>query len=220
VSATSPKRSWKAPSASCGLLVDHREDYVAERTRIENRLLWDVHELAPGHVVAARSLGRRSTLDPLHALLEGEPGLVAGIARERLGRIRELTTRINELEREIARRTAELAPSLLASRAAAPSPPPSWSAKRPGPAGFALGPPTPGPTAPPLSRSPQGATTGTGSTAASSTAPCIGSRSLDATKRQGTCLHRAPTQHGRHQDRGDPSTTTKDLRRGLPPTPG
>jgi len=95
------------------LLVDHREDYVAERTRIENRLLWDVHELAPGYVVAPRSLGRRSTLDALQALLEGEPGLVAAIARERLGRIRELTTRINELERQIARRTTELSPSLL-----------------------------------------------------------------------------------------------------------
>lgn len=96
------------------LLVDHREDYVVERTRIENRLLWDLHELFPGHEVAPRSLGRMRTLDQLARLLASASGLVAELARERLTRIRELTVRINELEREITRRTAAAAPSLVA----------------------------------------------------------------------------------------------------------
>jgi len=96
------------------LLVDHREDLVAERTRMENRLLWDLHELLPGYVVAPRSLGRRKVLDELAAVLAGIEGLVAEIARERLARIRQLTVRVNELEREIARRTTVIAPALLA----------------------------------------------------------------------------------------------------------
>lgn len=96
------------------LLVDHREDFVAERTRSENRLLWDLHELVPSHKVASRSLSRLRTLDALAEVLAPVPGLVADIARERLERIRVLTVRINELEHEIARRTKELAPTLLA----------------------------------------------------------------------------------------------------------
>jgi transposase len=102
------------------LLVDHREDYVGERTRMENRLLWDLHELLPGHVVAPKSLSRRKGLDQVASVLAPLEGLVADIARERLGRIRELTMRINELEREIARRTAALAPSLHALEGCGP----------------------------------------------------------------------------------------------------
>lgn len=96
------------------LLVDHREDYVAERTRIENRLLWDLHELFPGRAVPARSLDRKKTLDALTALLATADGLVAELARERLSRVRELTVRIDELEREITRRATQAAPSLMA----------------------------------------------------------------------------------------------------------
>ncbi|MGH8981679.1 MAG: IS110 family transposase, partial [Acidimicrobiales bacterium] len=96
------------------LLVDHREDYVSERTRMENRFLWDLHELFPGRSVAPRSLSRKKTLDALTALLATAHGLVAELARERLARVRELTGRIKELEREIIRRTAQAAPSLMA----------------------------------------------------------------------------------------------------------
>ena len=102
------------------LLVDHREDYVAERTRTENRLLWDLHELVPGHEVKSRSLDQKKTLDGLEAVLAPFTGVVADIARERLEDIRRLTRRINELEREIGRRTAELAPVLLALEGCGP----------------------------------------------------------------------------------------------------
>jgi transposase len=95
------------------LIVDHREDYVAERTRTENRLLWDLHELFPGLEVKPRSLDRAKTLAEVEALLAPLSGVVADIARERLADVRRLTARINDLEREIARRTATLAPSLL-----------------------------------------------------------------------------------------------------------
>jgi transposase len=109
-----PTATLEGEERQLRLLVDHREDLVTERTRMENRLLWDLHELFPGLVVASRSLGRRKVLDELEALLSPLEGLVAAIARERLARVREDTVRINELEGEIASRTKVLAPSLLA----------------------------------------------------------------------------------------------------------
>jgi len=44
------------------LLVDHREDLIAERTRIQCRLRWHLHELFPGLVIPSRSLRRYSML--------------------------------------------------------------------------------------------------------------------------------------------------------------
>ena len=38
------------------LLVDHREDVVAERTRIQSRFRWHLHELAPEADIPARAL--------------------------------------------------------------------------------------------------------------------------------------------------------------------
>jgi len=46
--------------------------------------------------------------------LADAPGTVGRLARELVGRIRDLTRSINELEREITRLVADLAPSLLA----------------------------------------------------------------------------------------------------------
>jgi transposase len=96
------------------LLVDHREDYVAERTRYENRLLWDLHELLPGTPVTPRSLSRLSGLEHVEDLLAPCTGLVAELARERLERVRDLTVRINALEALIAKRVKAVAPTLLA----------------------------------------------------------------------------------------------------------
>jgi transposase len=96
------------------LLVDHREDLVAERTRAQNRLRWHLHELEPGNEPAARSLDRRIVLDRLEARLAGVAGTVARIARELVVRIRELTRTIDDLEREISRLVAAIAPALLA----------------------------------------------------------------------------------------------------------
>lgn len=96
------------------LLVDHRDDLVAQRTQIENRLRWHLHELMPGEEPAPRSLGHGVVLAALERRLAGLPGTVARIARELVRRIRELTATINALQREIGQLVAELAPSLLA----------------------------------------------------------------------------------------------------------
>lgn len=98
------------------LLVDHREDLVAERTRMQNRLLWHLHELAPGWKVESGALSSFKGLDRVEALLADRQGRVVAIAVELVGRCRELTRRANELEREIRRLVGPVAPTLLALR--------------------------------------------------------------------------------------------------------
>ena len=85
------------------LLVDHREDLVTERTRIEQRLRWHLHELVPGEEPTRRALDRGGVLDGLEARLADLPGTVARIARELVARIRDLTSAIDALEAEVAR---------------------------------------------------------------------------------------------------------------------
>jgi transposase len=109
-----PVATLDGPEREVRLLVDHRDDLVAERTRAENRLRWHLHELDPGTEPPARGLDRAHVLADLEQRLADGPGIVARLARELVARIRELTATINSLEREISRLVADLAPSLLA----------------------------------------------------------------------------------------------------------
>jgi transposase len=102
------------------LLVDHRDDLVADRTQAQNRLRWHLHELLPGEEPPPRGLDRRGVLDALEARLAPVEGTVARIARELVTRIRELTSAIDALEREIADLASGLAPSLLALEGCGP----------------------------------------------------------------------------------------------------
>jgi transposase len=102
------------------LLVDHREDLVAERTRMQARVRWHLHELMPELVLAPKALGKFKHLDRVAAELENVDGTVAEIARELIVRIRELTVRCNELERQITRIIKTIAPTLLALRGCGP----------------------------------------------------------------------------------------------------
>jgi transposase len=115
-----PAASLDGAERELRLLVDHREDYVAERTRFENRLLWDLHELLPGHRVAPRSLSRLNGLEGLSVLLAPLEGMVAELARERLEHVRALTIHINALTAQITRLVKDLAPSLLALQGCGP----------------------------------------------------------------------------------------------------
>jgi transposase len=96
------------------LLVDHREDLVRERTRVQSRLRWHLHELFPGLEIPPKALRRQHVLDGLDERLRGVTGTVAAIARELVVRCRESTRRANELELEITSIVRRLAPSLLA----------------------------------------------------------------------------------------------------------
>lgn len=82
------------------LLVDHRDDLVAERTRIQPRLRWHLHELFPDWVIAPKALRRYHVLDQVDERLGGTEGLVASIARELVARSRELTVRLTNEKRK------------------------------------------------------------------------------------------------------------------------
>jgi transposase len=109
-----PWAQLEGPERELRLLVDHREDLVAERTRAQNRLRWHLHELDPGNEPPAGSLDRFKVLDQLADQLGRREGPVARIARNLVARIRDLTIDITALEREIGRLVAPLAPTLLA----------------------------------------------------------------------------------------------------------
>jgi transposase len=68
------------------LLVDHREDLVAERTRIINRLRWHLHELDPGWEPPVRTLHRLKTIADTRLHLDGRDGIVARLPRSLLDR--------------------------------------------------------------------------------------------------------------------------------------
>jgi transposase len=108
-----PAATLDGPDREVRLLVDHRDDLVAERTRAQNRLRWHLHELDPGSEPVARSLDRGVVLAALERDLATAPGTVGRLARDLVTRIRDLTRTINDLEREISRLVADLAPSLL-----------------------------------------------------------------------------------------------------------
>ena len=99
------------------LLVDHREDLVNTRTRMQNRLRWHLHELDPELDPAPGSLDRFKTLDALASWLQActsGPVMVVRIAAELVVDIRALTLRVKALERELATRMESMAPRLLA----------------------------------------------------------------------------------------------------------
>jgi len=108
-----PVARLEGRSRELKLLVDHREDLVGERTRVQNRLHWHLHELEPGWAVAKRGLARKHVLTEVTRRLNGRDGVVCEIVRDLVDRLIELTTAMNRLQRRIEALAAELAPALL-----------------------------------------------------------------------------------------------------------
>jgi transposase len=103
------------PSRDLKLLVDHREQLVATRTRLQNRLRWLLHELDPELAVPAGALSRVRTVDRIAAFLATQPATtVTRIAADLVADIQALTLRVDALERELAELTETHAPQLLA----------------------------------------------------------------------------------------------------------
>ena len=102
------------------LLLDHREDLVAERSRIQQRLRWHLHDLDPDFEIPAGALDRYCWLERIDARLAGDAqGAQVAICRELVRRCGELTRRANELERELERLVSEQAAPLLELRGCA-----------------------------------------------------------------------------------------------------
>jgi transposase len=103
------------------LLVDHREDLVATRTRDQARLRWHLHDLDPTFGVPARALDRPLWWRRVSARLDREPdGVRVRIARALLEQIRAQTASIRALEAELAQVARDHAPDLLAERGCGP----------------------------------------------------------------------------------------------------
>ena len=99
------------------LLVDHRERLVAQRTALINDLRWGLHDLWPEFEIPERALIRRGWQERVaRRLRRAELTTRVQIARDELRRIRELTSSIDALERQLAPLVADLAPRLLAER--------------------------------------------------------------------------------------------------------
>jgi transposase len=97
------------------LLHDHREDLVGERTRIQNRLRWHLHDLECELEIPPGALDRYCWLDRRERWLRAREGesVQVSIARELVERCRQLTRRIAELERELAALLVDEAEELL-----------------------------------------------------------------------------------------------------------
>lgn len=111
-----PTAQLDGPARELRLLVDHREDLVAERTRMQSRVRWHLHEVFPGLEIRPRSLRQPRVLVDLQHRLAGVQagGGVVMIACELIRRCTELTERINALARQISQLVQELVPTLLA----------------------------------------------------------------------------------------------------------
>ena len=105
------------------LLCDHREDLVAERTRIINRLRWHLVDLCPEleASIPSRHLDRPRTLERIARRLRAlELSARVRVARELVRRVRELTRHIDELERELAALVRIHRPALLGETGCGP----------------------------------------------------------------------------------------------------
>ena len=97
------------------LLLDHREDLVNERTRMQNRLRWHLHDLDPDFAVPTGGLDRYVWLDRTTAHMESmRDSVQVRVALELVPRIQELTRQERAFERELTSLMKLLAPRALA----------------------------------------------------------------------------------------------------------
>jgi transposase len=109
-----PEASLSGPEHDVRLLVDHRDDLVDERKRIQKRLRWHCHDLETGLELPPRVLDRFVWLDRLQAVLLDLPESTRRrIALAELSRVRDLTIEVRKLEREIRGLMLKLSPGLL-----------------------------------------------------------------------------------------------------------
>src|SRR5699024_2200903 len=90
-----------------------REDLVAERTRVINRLRWHLHELDPEVDPAPRALTHRPAQERVRELVEASEGIVAEIAGMVLADLERLCSSISELDARLRAMVQDLEPELL-----------------------------------------------------------------------------------------------------------
>jgi transposase len=99
------------------LLLDHRQDLVAERTRMVNRLRWHLLDLCPELESSLKrgALNHARVLDLVDRRLRKLPGAArVRIAREQVAQLRSLNRQANQLQAELLELVKAHRPKLLA----------------------------------------------------------------------------------------------------------
>jgi transposase len=105
------------------LLLDHRNDLVAERTRTVNRLRWHLLQLSPEleRSLKPGSLNQPRVLDRVDRRLRRLPACArVRVAREQVAQIRSLNRQTDELKRELLELVKAHRPQLLAETGCGP----------------------------------------------------------------------------------------------------
>lgn len=111
---TLPTAQLEGPAREIKLLLDHREDLVCERTRVQCRLRWLLHDRWPELELPAGCLDRGVWLGRLAGRLARSPqDADVRVMRAQVRRLKDLTREANALERELALLVRGLQPRLL-----------------------------------------------------------------------------------------------------------
>lgn len=111
---TLPSAVLAGPEREIKLLLDHREDLVGERTRIQNRLRWLLHDRWPELELPKGHLSRTVWLDRLAGRLQrAQQQADIRVMRSQLRHVRELTREIKQLDHELANLVTQQQPRLL-----------------------------------------------------------------------------------------------------------
>jgi transposase len=112
---TLPCAQLEGPAREVKLLLDHREDLIAEHTRIQNRLRWLLHDRWPELELPSGCLNRLVWLDRLAGRLERAPqDADVRVMRAQLRRLRGLVREAAALQSELLLLVRALQPRLLA----------------------------------------------------------------------------------------------------------
>lgn len=108
-----PTASTDEQAREVKLILARREDLVAERTRVINRLRWHLHELDPEVDPQPRALIHRPAQARVREVIEASEGIVAEIAGMVLADLERLCHSISELDTRLRAMVREVEPVLL-----------------------------------------------------------------------------------------------------------
>ena len=110
-----PSARLPGPEREIRLLIDHRENLLAECTRHQSRLRSHLHEIDPELQPPLRCLALPANLNKLARQLARKPqDAQVLICRELIRRIRELDRRVKQLQSQLGRLVRRRCPGLLA----------------------------------------------------------------------------------------------------------
>jgi transposase len=111
--STLPVAALEGPAREVKLL-DHREDLICERTRIQNRLRWLLHDRWPEFELPTGCLDRMVWLERLAGrLARSSQDADVRVMRHQIRRLRELVRETRTLQRELLLLVRGLEPGLL-----------------------------------------------------------------------------------------------------------